>query len=84
MLEALACGVPVIVPGGSAQAEVAGEPGIEVNAEDADSVAAGLAKGLAPVDAVGQAKEFVTEAIRLSFPIGRGHGPLNHFYKLWK
>ena len=50
----------------------------------ASAVAAGLAKGLAPVDAVGQAKEFVTEAIRLSFPIGRGHGPLNHFYKLWK
>ena len=50
----------------------------------ASAVAAGLAKGLANVDAVGQAKEFVTEAIRLSFPIGQGHGPLNHFYKLWK
>lgn len=49
----------------------------------ASAVAAGLAKGLATEDAVGQAKEFVTEAIRRSFPIGRGHGPLNHFYKLW-
>jgi alpha-1,3-rhamnosyl/mannosyltransferase len=46
VLEALACGVPVIVPGGSAQAEVAGEPGIEVNAEDADSVSAGLARAI--------------------------------------
>ena len=50
----------------------------------ASAVAAGLAKGLATEEAVGQAKEFVTEAIRRSFPIGQGHGPLNHFYKLWK
>ncbi len=50
----------------------------------ASAVAAGLAKGLQTEDAVGQAKEFVTEAIRRSFPIGQGHGPLNHFYKLWK
>ena len=50
----------------------------------ASAVAAGLAKGLPTEDAVGQAKEFVTEAIRSSFPIGQGHGPLNHFYKLWK
>ena len=49
----------------------------------ASAVAAGLAKGLPPEDAVGQAKEFVTEAIRSSFPIGQGHGPLNHFYELW-
>ena len=49
----------------------------------ASAVASGLAKGLATEDAVGQAKEFVTEAIRRSFPIGQGHGPLNHFYKLW-
>ena len=49
----------------------------------ASAVAAGLAKGLQTEDAVGQAKEFVTEAIRRSFPIGQGHGPLNHFYKLW-
>ena len=49
----------------------------------ASAVAAGLAKGLQTKEAVGQAKEFVTEAIRHSFPIGRGHGPLNHFYKHW-
>ena len=49
----------------------------------ASAVAAGLAKGLQTEDAVGEAKEFVTEAIRRSFPIGQGHGPLNHFYKLW-
>lgn len=49
----------------------------------ASAIAAGLAKGMNTEDAVGQAKEFVTEAIRRSFPIGQGHGPLNHFYNLW-
>ena len=46
----------------------------------ASAVAAGLAQGLATENAVAQAKEFVTEAIRNSFPIGGGHGPLHHFW----
>ena len=45
--------------------------------------AAGLAKGLPLLEAVAQAKQFVTAAIGSSFPIGRGHGPLNHFYQFW-
>ena len=49
----------------------------------AAAVAAGLAKGLKTEDAIGGAKEFVTEAIRNSFPIGQGHGPLSHFYRFW-
>ena len=49
----------------------------------ASAVAAGLAQDMDVVDAVAQAKEYVTEAIRHSFPLGNGHGPLNHFYKLW-
>lgn len=49
----------------------------------ASAVAAGLAKGLEPVDAVASAKEYVTEAIRNSYPMGGGHGPLNHFYRSW-
>jgi hydroxymethylpyrimidine/phosphomethylpyrimidine kinase len=49
----------------------------------ASAVAAGLAKGLQTEDAVGKAKKFVTEAIRSSFPIGQGHGPLNHFHDFW-
>ncbi|PKB72584.1 MAG: bifunctional hydroxymethylpyrimidine kinase/phosphomethylpyrimidine kinase [SAR202 cluster bacterium Io17-Chloro-G7] len=49
----------------------------------ASAVAAGLAKGMSLLDAVELAKEFVTEAILRSFPVGRGHGPLNHFYMLW-
>jgi hydroxymethylpyrimidine/phosphomethylpyrimidine kinase len=49
----------------------------------ASAIAAGLAQGLPVIDAVARAKEYVTEAIRRSFPIGQGHGPLNHFYQLW-
>ena len=49
----------------------------------ASAAAAGLARGMTLQDAVALAKDYVTEAIRNSFPMGRGHGPLNHFYKLW-
>ena len=50
----------------------------------ASAIAAGLAKGLALEEAVSQAKEYVTEAIRANLDIGAGHGPLNHFFKLWR
>ena len=49
----------------------------------ASTTAAGLAKGLSVRDAVTQAKKYVTDAIRHAFPLGRGHGPVNHFYQLW-
>ena len=49
----------------------------------AASIAAGLAKGMEVVDAVAAAKEYVTGAIRQSFQVGEGHGPLNHFYRWW-
>jgi hydroxymethylpyrimidine/phosphomethylpyrimidine kinase len=44
----------------------------------ASAIAAGLAKGLAPPEAVKRAKEYVTEAIRSGLPMGSGHGPTNH------
>jgi hydroxymethylpyrimidine/phosphomethylpyrimidine kinase len=50
----------------------------------ASAIAAGLARGMNVIDSVAQAKEYVTEAIRRSFAIGQGHGPLSHFYKLWE
>ena len=50
----------------------------------ASAIAAGLAKGLTVRDSVRQAKSYVTATIRRSFPMGHGHGPLNHFYKLWE
>ena len=43
------------------------------------AIAALLARGLALPDAVRTAKAFVTEAIRTGLPLGKGHGPLNHF-----
>ena len=41
----------------------------------------GLARGEPLETAVAEAKEFVTEAIRRSYSIGAGHGPVNHFHK---
>ena len=49
----------------------------------ASAITAGLAKDLTLTESVAQAKEFVTEAIRSSYDIGSGHGPLNHFYRYW-
>ena len=43
------------------------------------AIAAELAKGLGVPEAVGEAKRYVTEAIRQAPEIGGGHGPLNHF-----
>ncbi len=50
----------------------------------ASAVAAGLARGTPVRDAVSQAKAYVTAAIRNAFPMGNGHGPLNHFYATWE
>ena len=49
----------------------------------ASAAAAGLAQGKPVIDAVAQAKEYVTEAIRQSYPLGQGHGPVHHFWRLW-
>ena len=46
------------------------------------AICAGLAKGLPVLDAVKEAKDYVTFAIQNSFDIGKGHGPLNHFWKI--
>jgi hydroxymethylpyrimidine/phosphomethylpyrimidine kinase len=47
------------------------------------ALAAGLAKGLKPYPAAVQAREFLTEALRNAFPIGRGKGPVHHFHSWW-
>jgi glycosyltransferase involved in cell wall biosynthesis len=46
VLEALACATPVLVPPGSAQAELAGPAGIPVDSADPHSVALGLERAL--------------------------------------
>lgn len=50
------------------------------------AIAAGLAKGLSPTDAVSDAKDYVTSALRASedLLIGHGNGPVHHFYKWWE
>jgi hydroxymethylpyrimidine/phosphomethylpyrimidine kinase len=49
----------------------------------ASAIAAFLAHGETLVEAVGHAKEYLTEAIRQAQAIGHGHGPVNHFWKWW-
>ncbi len=50
------------------------------------AVAAGLAKGLPLIEAVREAKAYVSGAIAASgeLTIGSGHGPVHHFHQWWK
>ena len=43
------------------------------------AIASFLAQGNPLPEAVRKAKKFITEAIRLAQPLGKGHGPVNHF-----
>lgn len=43
------------------------------------AIAALLAQGLPLVAAVRRAKDFLTRAIETAVPLGRGHGPVNHW-----
>jgi hydroxymethylpyrimidine/phosphomethylpyrimidine kinase len=44
------------------------------------AIAAGLAKGQDPMEAVRAAKAFITVAIEHSLDIGKGHGPVNPIF----
>jgi hydroxymethylpyrimidine/phosphomethylpyrimidine kinase len=46
------------------------------------AITANLALGIEPVLAITRAKEYLTGALRESFPIGAGHSPVNHFYSV--
>ena len=48
------------------------------------AIAANIANGLDVEEAVKQGKEYITMAITNSFELGKGVGPTNHFYKLYK
>jgi hydroxymethylpyrimidine/phosphomethylpyrimidine kinase len=50
------------------------------------AIAAGLAKGLTLVDAVADAKAYISAAIGASgqLHVGRGHGPVHHFHRWWR
>jgi hydroxymethylpyrimidine kinase/phosphomethylpyrimidine kinase len=49
----------------------------------ASAIATFLARGESVRDAVGHAKEYLTEALRRAYPIGGGHGPVHHFWAQW-
>jgi len=49
----------------------------------ASAIAACLAQGTPLADAVAEAKAYLTEALRRAYPIGGGHGPVNHFWRWW-
>lgn len=46
------------------------------------AIAAHLALGLPVLAACRAAKEYLTGALRNAQPLGRGHGPVNHFWKV--
>ncbi|MBA4536776.1 bifunctional hydroxymethylpyrimidine kinase/phosphomethylpyrimidine kinase [Bacillus aquiflavi] len=48
------------------------------------AIASNLALGMNIHNAVQQAKEYITTAIKHSLSIGNGHGPTHHFYQLYK
>jgi hydroxymethylpyrimidine/phosphomethylpyrimidine kinase len=48
------------------------------------AIAANLALGFSIVESVKNAKEYITIAIENSLEIGKGVGPTNHFYSLYK
>ncbi len=48
------------------------------------AIAAYLAHGLPPLDAVARAKEFLTAALQAAPGIGKGIGPINHFHAFHK
>lgn len=50
------------------------------------AIAAFLAHGLSLNDAVRKAKEYMTKAITIGaeYEIGKGHGPVHHFFDFWE
>jgi len=50
----------------------------------ASAIAAYLARGYPLLDAIARAKRYLTEALCHAVPIGHGHGPVHHFYRLWQ
>jgi hydroxymethylpyrimidine/phosphomethylpyrimidine kinase len=46
------------------------------------AILCGLVSGLNAPEAVASAKQYVTEALRSAYPVGKGKGPLNHLFRL--
>jgi hydroxymethylpyrimidine/phosphomethylpyrimidine kinase len=50
----------------------------------ASALAATLVKGETMPLSVASAKAYVTKALQNAYPLGRGHGPVHHFYRYWR
>lgn len=50
----------------------------------ASAIAAFIARGSSVEDAVGEAKEYTAGAIACGLPLGRGRGPVHHFYRFYR
>ncbi|GEL17057.1 bifunctional hydroxymethylpyrimidine kinase/phosphomethylpyrimidine kinase [Pseudonocardia asaccharolytica] len=48
----------------------------------AAAIASGLARGMSPPDAVAFGKRYIVEAVRHSYPLGAGHGPVSPLWAL--
>lgn len=48
------------------------------------AIASNLANGMNLADAVAAAKQYVFDGISHAEPIGKGHGPIHHFYSLYR
>jgi hydroxymethylpyrimidine/phosphomethylpyrimidine kinase len=48
------------------------------------AIAANLANRQNIASAVANAKRYITDALRYSYRIGSGHGPVHHFFRYWK
>ncbi len=45
------------------------------------AILCGLVSGLNSKEAVASAKAYVTDALRLAYPVGKGKGPMNHLFR---
>jgi hydroxymethylpyrimidine kinase/phosphomethylpyrimidine kinase len=50
----------------------------------ASAIASYLAHGETVVEAVRKAREYLQAAIERAYPVGHGHGPVHHFWNLWR
>ena len=48
------------------------------------AIAASLSLGLNMEEAVKKSKDYITEALKKSFKIGKGNNPVNHFHSYWQ
>ena len=48
------------------------------------AITAYLARGLAPLAAIAEAKQYLYQALQHAYAVGAGHSPVHHFHALWR